>query len=61
MEEELNHSTGEANSSALVVEPEQNASNQEQFLHVFGFDFVRNMLFLDLNKDFLFCLWDWTG
>lgn len=61
MKEELNPSTGEANSSALALEPEQDASNQEQCLHVFGFDFVRNMVFLGLNKEFLFCLWDWTG
>lgn len=61
MEKELNSSTGEANSSALALEPEQDASNQKQCLHVFGFDFVRNMLFLGLTREFLFCLWDWTG
>lgn len=52
MDEERNHSARKVNSSALVVEPEQNASNQEQCLHVFGFDFVRNMLFLVLTRTF---------
>lgn len=52
MDEEWNHSARKVNSSALVVEPEQNASNQEQCLHVFGFDFVRNMLFLVLTRTF---------
>lgn len=47
---EWNRSRGEANPSALVVEPERGASHQEQRLHVFGFDFVRNMLFLAFNK-----------
>lgn len=50
VDKEWNSSMGEANSSALVVEPERDASHQEQRLHVFGFDFVRNTLFLAFNK-----------
>lgn len=51
------------NAAAQVEEPERNAPNQEQRLHV-----LLDLIFLGTQSVsgssqglFLLCLWDWTG